>query len=209
MTVQTVPGQAQPASSPTSLPSWAGPGCMQQSLSSPPHLLQPDSENPMEDMGLASPCGGSLLLPSQHMCPFQSKRLCSARCGVWEEGVLDTKAVCSGELQELAVQSPPSSVCWRSGCPCRACLLLGNGHRRRACSEDLSGGLPAAVEKNPTLPLCCPAGQFFLESECLSLQWLLMQRMWRGRLKAFKDLSPSQNMLAEVLWQQTGKMGWQ
>lgn len=37
---------------PTSLPSWSAPGCMEQSLHSSPHLLHPDSENPVENMRL-------------------------------------------------------------------------------------------------------------------------------------------------------------
>ena len=98
---QPVPGQAQPAPSPTSLPSWAGPGCLQQSLSSPPHLLQPESQSPVEDMGLASPLRsgqGLAALPwpwslAKLTCPFQSWRLCSARRVVWEEVMVpDTRA---------------------------------------------------------------------------------------------------------------------
>lgn len=46
----------------------------------------------------------------------------------------------------------PTVLCPWQGIPAMLVCLFRNGHRRRACSEDLSGGLPAAVEKN-TFPL--------------------------------------------------------
>lgn len=44
--------------------------------------------------------------------------------GLGRAWILGTKAVCSGELQKLAVQSPMPFVYWKSGCPFHACLPM-------------------------------------------------------------------------------------
>lgn len=92
------------------------------------------------------------------MCPFQSKRLCSASCGVWEEeGVLDTMAVCSGELQELVVQSLLSSVHGRASLPCLS-----------AYSEMGTEEEPALKTSLVVSQLLWRRTHFLLKSECLS-----------------------------------------
>lgn len=80
-------------------------------------------------------------------CPFQSWRLCSARNVVWEEVVVpDIRAwsVCSGELQELAVQPPH--------CPLSA-GEVGFSVPSMPASEELG------TEEEPALKTCLGVSQ--------------------------------------------------
>lgn len=190
MMAQTVPGQAQPASSPTSFSSWSGPGCMQQSLSSPSpapaRLREHGCSIPL--LRLSAPAWPAFCAIFKSRDSALPGAGCGKRWGTGHKGCVFWRAAGAGA-------AVPTVLClleeWVS-LPCLSAYgEMGTEEPALKTSLVVSKLLWRRTQHSL---YCCLSGQFFLESECLSLQWLLMQRMWGGYLKAFKDLSSSQNM---------------